>query len=164
MNINEISWKKIVLFIFCGIFLCFGFFLMLRTANEGSKQGVEEIKTEIDNTVHGQDDNTTQGKDDNKVIIEDNATETTQNKVVENILETEKNTENVPQVELIEENKATIIEQIKTTEPTKRYASCQEAIDAGEARVQGTKGSGKGFPVALVDARDGDGDGVVCEK
>ncbi len=44
------------------------------------------------------------------------------------------------------------------------YASCDEAVAAGEPRVQGSKGSGQGFPKAMVpSARDGDGDGVVCE-
>ena len=45
------------------------------------------------------------------------------------------------------------------------YASCDEAAQAGERRVQGSTGSGRGFPVAKVpSARDGDSDGVVCEK
>ena len=44
------------------------------------------------------------------------------------------------------------------------YASCDEAEAAGEPRVQGSKGPGRGFPKATVpSARDGDGDGVVCE-
>ena len=45
------------------------------------------------------------------------------------------------------------------------YASCQDAEDAGEARVQGSNGPGRGFPKSMVPkARDGDGDGVVCEQ
>ena len=45
------------------------------------------------------------------------------------------------------------------------YSSCEEASEAGEQRVQGSRGAGKGFPAELVpSARDGDGDGVVCEK
>ena len=45
------------------------------------------------------------------------------------------------------------------------YASCDEAEAAGEPRVQGSSGSGRGFPAALVpSARDGDEDGVVCER
>ena len=45
------------------------------------------------------------------------------------------------------------------------YASCEEADAAGERRVQGTSGPGRGFPKPMVPgARDGDGDGVVCEK
>jgi endonuclease YncB( thermonuclease family) len=44
------------------------------------------------------------------------------------------------------------------------YASCEAAVAAGEPRVQGNSGSGAGFPQATVpSARDGDGDGVVCE-
>ena len=45
------------------------------------------------------------------------------------------------------------------------YADCDEAEEAGEQRVQGTKGTGRGFPQSNVpSARDGDGDGIVCEK
>ena len=45
------------------------------------------------------------------------------------------------------------------------YSSCNEAEEAGEKRVQGATGTGKGFPRSMVpSARDGDGDGVVCEK
>ena len=42
------------------------------------------------------------------------------------------------------------------------YSSCEEATEAGEQRVQVNRGSGEGFPKAMVpSARDGDG--VVCE-
>ena len=45
------------------------------------------------------------------------------------------------------------------------YGSCEEAAAAGEQRVQGSQGGGEGFPKAMVpDARDGDGDGIVCER
>ena len=45
------------------------------------------------------------------------------------------------------------------------YESCEEAEAAGESRVQGSAGGGKGFPKEMVpSARDGDGDGVVCER
>ena len=45
------------------------------------------------------------------------------------------------------------------------YGSCAEAVEAGEARVQGSAGEGRGFPKEMVpSARDGDGDGVVCER
>ena len=45
------------------------------------------------------------------------------------------------------------------------YESCDAAQAAGESRVQGSRGSGHGFPKAMVpSARDGDGDGVVCER
>ena len=45
------------------------------------------------------------------------------------------------------------------------YGSCEEAVEAGETRVQGSAGEGRGFPKEMVpSARDGDGDGVVCER
>ena len=56
-----------------------------------------------------------------------------------------------------------------TTTPTPSaaavYESCEAAEAAGEPRIQGSNGSGRGFPQATVpSARDGDGDGVVCER
>ena len=49
--------------------------------------------------------------------------------------------------------------------PAARYGSCDEGEEAGETRVRGSQGSGRGFPKAMVpSARDGDGDGVVCER
>ena len=49
--------------------------------------------------------------------------------------------------------------------PASTHASCDDAIAAGEPRVQGSSGPGRGFPAAKVpSARDGDGDGVVCER
>ena len=51
------------------------------------------------------------------------------------------------------------------TPQTRTYANCDAAQGAGERRVRGIKGSGRGFPKWMVpSARDGDGDGVVCEK
>ena len=48
---------------------------------------------------------------------------------------------------------------------TTTYASCDAAQAAGEARIQGSNGNGRGFPKWMVpSARDGDGDGVVCEQ
>ena len=45
------------------------------------------------------------------------------------------------------------------------YSSSEEAAAAGEERVQGSRGGGRGFPKAMVpSARDGDGDGIVCER
>ena len=45
------------------------------------------------------------------------------------------------------------------------YGSCEEAAAAGERQVQGSSGGGQGFPAEMVPtARDGDGDGVVCEQ
>ena len=47
----------------------------------------------------------------------------------------------------------------------KSYSSCDAAQAAGEPRVQGSKGGGRGFPKWMVpSARNGDGDGVVYEK
>ena len=47
----------------------------------------------------------------------------------------------------------------------KTYATCDEAAEADEPRVLGSKGNGRGFPAEMVpSARDGDGDGVVCER
>ena len=44
------------------------------------------------------------------------------------------------------------------------YDSCEAAASAGEPRILGGSGAGRGFPQATVpSARDGDGDGVVCE-
>ena len=45
------------------------------------------------------------------------------------------------------------------------YDSCDEADDAGVPRQRGSNGDGRGFPAEVVpSARDGDGDGVVCER
>ena len=45
------------------------------------------------------------------------------------------------------------------------YGSCEEAEAAGEQRVQGSQGGGRGFPKSMVPtARDGDSDGAVCEQ
>ena len=53
-----------------------------------------------------------------------------------------------------------------TEEPERSvYGSCDEAEAAGATRVKGGQGGGRGFPKELVpSARDGDGDGVVCER
>ena len=51
------------------------------------------------------------------------------------------------------------------TAATIKYNSCDAAQAAGETRVTGSKGPGRGFPKWMVpSARDGDGDGVVCEN
>ena len=48
---------------------------------------------------------------------------------------------------------------------TVTYESCAAAEAAGVQRQRGSKGNGRGFPAAVVpSARDGDGDGVVCER
>ena len=45
------------------------------------------------------------------------------------------------------------------------YESCEEAEAAGETLVEGSQGTGTGFPKEIVpSARDGDGDGIVCER
>ena len=45
------------------------------------------------------------------------------------------------------------------------YGSCEEAAEAGVERVQGSQGEGRGFPKPVVpSARDGDADGIVCER
>ena len=45
------------------------------------------------------------------------------------------------------------------------YGTCEDAEAAGEQRILGSSGGGRGFPAELVpSARDGDGDGVVCER
>ena len=51
-------------------------------------------------------------------------------------------------------------------EPMARtFKSCDAAQAAGRTRVQGSTGSGRGFPKLIVPSvRDGDGDSVVCEK
>ena len=52
---------------------------------------------------------------------------------------------------------------IPVPQPT-TYSSCDEAEAAGEERMRGTSGPGRGFPAEIVpSARDGDNDGVVCE-
>ena len=54
---------------------------------------------------------------------------------------------------------------VQPTPQIRTYGSCDAAQAAGERRVQGSKGDGRGFPKSMVpSARDGDGDGVVCER
>ena len=56
------------------------------------------------------------------------------------------------------------VQQTPTPE-MRTYNSCDAAQAAGETRAQGSKGNGRGFPKWMVpSARDGDGDGVVCEN
>ena len=74
--------------------------------------------------------------------------------------------ENPPDLE-VWEAMGTVVGEHKP-EPTEElqnsvYGSCEEAAEAGEQRVQGSQGGGRGFPKAMVpSARDGDG--IVCEK
>ena len=74
--------------------------------------------------------------------------------------------ENPPEVE-VRDHLGTVTGVDKATpqpeEPV--YGSCEEAEAAGEERVQGGEGGGRGFPKIMVpSARDGDGDGIVCER
>ena len=60
---------------------------------------------------------------------------------------------------------ATTVTTTPTPDPAAVYAACEAAEAAGAPRIQGSNGSGRGFPQATVpSARDGDGDGVVCER
>lgn len=60
--------------------------------------------------------------------------------------------------------------EASSTQTQHTYASCAAAEAAGERRQQGCSrgtcpGGGRGFPAEMVPAaRDGDGDGVVCEE
>ena len=76
--------------------------------------------------------------------------------------------ENPPAVELEAPGNVVVVpgEHKQTAEPENPvYGSCEEAAAAGEQRGQGSRGSGQGFPAEMVpSARDGDGDGVVCEQ
>ena len=59
------------------------------------------------------------------------------------------------------------VEMKPTARPTRSgpYSSCADAQRAGVPRVRGSNGPGMGFPAYLVpSARDGDGDGAVCER
>ena len=76
--------------------------------------------------------------------------------------------ENPPELEV--EIRETMEVKVGVHKPTAEpdgtvYGSCEEAHAAGEQRVQGSQGGGRGFSKAMVpSARDGDGDGVVCER
>lgn len=59
----------------------------------------------------------------------------------------------------------TLVPEGELGENGRVYGSCEEAEAAGETRVLGSSGEGRGFPREMVpSARDGDGDGVVCER
>ena len=59
----------------------------------------------------------------------------------------------------------TLVPEPEPQENISVYGSCEEAVEAGESRVQGSVGGGRGFPKEMVpSARDGDGDGVVRER
>ena len=71
----------------------------------------------------------------------------------------------VVEVEISEAMEVRVGVHKPTSEPEGTvYGSCDEAEAAGEQRVQGSQGGGEGFPKRVVpSARDGDGDGIVCE-
>ena len=73
--------------------------------------------------------------------------------------------ENPPAVELEATGNVMIVPGVDkpTADPEDTvYGSCEEAAEAGEERVQGSRGGGKGFSAETVPSvRDGDGDGVV---
>ena len=59
----------------------------------------------------------------------------------------------------------TLVPDEEPQESNSAYGSCEEAVEARESRVKGSVGGGRGFPKEMVpSARDGDGDGVVCER
>ena len=59
----------------------------------------------------------------------------------------------------------TLAPELEPQESRSVYGSCEEAEEAGESRVEGSVGGGRGFLKEMVSsARDGDGDGVVCER
>ena len=70
------------------------------------------------------------------------------------------------EVEMLDHLESATEEHKLTPEPqVSAYGSCGEADSAGEERVLGSQGGGEGFPKATVpSARDGDEDGVVCER
>ncbi len=69
-----------------------------------------------------------------------------------------------PGDELLGTPRATAVPE-PTIESAVAYDSCEAAEAAGELRVAGSQGTGQGFPQDMVpSARDGDGDGVVCER
>ena len=74
--------------------------------------------------------------------------------------------DNPPQLTVLEADPSSRpVSPAPTADGAESYRSCDEAGKAGEQRVQGAKGSGRGFPKSTVPgARDGDGDGVVCER
>ena len=60
---------------------------------------------------------------------------------------------------------ATETPTVDPQESVQTYDSCDAAEEAGLERITGDNGDGRGFPAWQVpSARDGDGDGVVCEK
>ena len=75
--------------------------------------------------------------------------------------------ENPPDIEV--EELDYLVTRVGKHKPTPQlqtpvYGSCEEAESAGEQTAQGSRGGGRGFPKAMIpSARDGDGDGIVCQ-
>ena len=58
---------------------------------------------------------------------------------------------------------STLVPALTQSPTTTTYASSDVAQAAGETRIQGGQGNGRGFPKFTVPSTH-DGDGVVCEK
>ena len=89
---------------------------------------------------------------------------------VEAVVDMLQRCENPPDVEVEERDYLGTATGDHRPEPTEEpasaaYGSCEEAESAGEQKFQGSRGGGEGFPKEMVpSARDGDGDGIVCER
>ena len=84
----------------------------------------------------------------------------------EAVMEMLQRCENPPDVDVWEALESRAGEHKSTPELQNQvYGSCEEAEFAGESRFQGSQGGGLGYPKAMVpSARDGDRDGIVCER
>lgn len=175
MKIEDIPWKTIVLFVSGGIFLCFGFFLIVYEGKDvnNADYSIDKKESEKAGYIEIEDEAKINEEKIEKFDIESEEIFNTENKVnIEKAEEPKEEEEKIieqdysNEEEIIESsNKAEIAKETQEEqEQPKKYSSCDEAIEAGEPRVKGEKGNGKGFLAELVDARDGDGDGVVCEK
>ena len=146
---NNIPWKNVVLFVFGGVFLCIGFFVMLWNVEE------EDDKEEVVVVVEESSDDKVE-KEEKDEGIDDMKEE----EVKQNTQEEQEQVQEQAQAQAQEEVK---VQKVQVPDPDvvenvlpkshKKYSSCQEAIDAGEKRIQGSKGKGKGFPAELVEAR-----------
>ena len=60
----------------------------------------------------------------------------------------------------------TLVPEPEPQETSSVYASCEEAEEAGETRVQGSAGEGRRVSDGNCPQRPatGDGDGIVCER
>ena len=149
---------------FAGCFLSFGFFLMVGDFDAEVSQGVTP-EDSIDEVIVAPQENTESVP--HVIDAQESATATSEDAIQQN----QAPEQNAPRQESggsINNNNNTIevrvVAPVEEQRTGKKYGSCQEAIDAGEPRQRGSKGNGRGFPAHLVDARDGDSDGVVCER